>query len=323
MKEILIDHNNAGQKIEKFVKNFLKEAPLGFIYKAFRKKDIKVNGHWVRKDVVLKEGDVLRIYVTDEQLKDFLQPKKAEKKNLSYPIIYEDSNILIVNKPSGIMVVGDGKETRKTLAKEVVDYLYFKGEYDPNSGAFTPAPAHRIDRNTSGLVLFGKNDASLKALTELFRNRENICKTYLGLAKGEISEAGEIDKPLKKDSNKGMVYVCSYEKGGKEAKTKYRPVEFFDGYTLLELELLTGRTHQIRVHLASILHPLVGDGKYGDFETNRFFKSRFDFDHQFLHASKIRFGKIDGALSYLDGKTFEAPFSKDEVKVLSSLEKLP
>lgn len=322
MKEITIDRNNAGQKVEKFVKNYLKEAPLGFIYKAFRKKDIKVNGRWVRKDAVLEEGDVLRIYVTDEQLKDFLLPKKVEKKNISYPIVYEDENILIVNKPSGVMVVGDGKETRKTLAKEVVDYLYFKGEYDPSSGAFTPAPAHRIDRNTSGLVLFGKNDASLKALTELFKNRENIRKTYFGLAKGEISQEGEIDKPLRKDSSKGMVYVCSVEKGGREAKTKYRPVQFFKGFTLLELELLTGRTHQIRVHLASIGHPLVGDGKYGDFETNRFFKSHVGFDHQFLHAAKIQLGKITGTLSYLSDKSFEAPFSKEETKVLSSLEKL-
>lgn len=322
MKEIRIDHNNAGQKAEKFVKNYLKEAPLGFIYKAFRKKDVKVNGHWIRKDAILEEGDVLRIYVTDEQLKDFLLPKRVEKKNLSYPIIYEDENILIVNKPSGVMVVGDGKETRKTLAKEVVDYLYFKGDYDPDSGAFTPAPAHRIDRNTSGLVLFGKNDASLKSLTDLFKNRENISKTYLGLAKGEIWKEGRIDKPLKKDSSKGMVYVCPIEKGGKEAKTLFHPVKNFKGYTLLELELLTGRTHQIRVHLASVGYPLVGDGKYGDFETNRLFKNRFGFDHQFLHAERIHFGRIDGILHYLSDKTFEAPLSKEEVKVLSSLEKL-
>ncbi len=321
MKEITIDHNNDGQKAEKFVKNYLKEAPLGFIYKAFRKKDVKVNGHWIKKDAILHEGDLLRIYVTDEQLKDFLVPSKAIKRPLEHEIVYEDENVLLINKRAGVMVVGDGDETRKTLAKDVVDYLYYKGEYDPKGGAFTPSPAHRIDRNTSGLVIFGKNDASLKELTLLFKNRKNIGKTYVALVKGEIYSSGEIRKPLRKDPSIGLVKVCPIEKGGKEAITEYKPLENFDGYSLVELELLTGRTHQIRVHMASIGHPLVGDGKYGDFETNRLFKSKVHYDHHFLHAKSMSFGVVEGVLSYLSDKTFEAPLPKEDLEVLSYLRK--
>lgn len=307
--------------MEKYIRNWLKQAPLGFIYKAFRKKDVKVNGHWVKKDAILQEGDVLRVYVTDAQFNEFLLPRKAEKKDLPYPIVYEDKDVLIVNKPSGVMVVGDGKETQKTLAKEMVDYLYFKGEYSPNSGAFVPSPAHRIDRNTSGLVLFGKNDAALKALTLLFKNRENISKTYLALVKGDLKNPGKVDKPLRKDPTKGLVSVCPIEKGGKEAITLYKPVKNYDGYTLIELELLTGRTHQIRVHMASIGYPLVGDGKYGDFETNRLFKAKCRLSHQFLHASKISFGKVENAIKGLSEKTFDAPLSEEEINVLSLVEK--
>lgn len=320
MKEIRINFENAGQKAEKFVKNYLKEAPLGFIYKAFRKKDIKVNGHWVKKDAILKEGDLLRIYVTDEQLQDFLKPRKAEKRPLNYPIVYEDKNVLFVNKPDGVMVVGDGKETRKTLAKEVVDYLYFKGEFDPAGGAFTPSPAHRIDRNTSGLVLFGKNDASLKTLTELFKNRENLCKTYVCLVKGDIGKEGKVDKPLKKDASKGIVRVSSVDEGGKEAITIYKPLKRFEDYTLLSVSLLTGRTHQIRVHMASIGHPLIGDAKYGDFAINRLFKDRFGLQHQFLHAERMDFKSIPSPLDYLSNKSFKAPLTPKEMEILSSLE---
>ncbi len=322
MKEIVIDHNNSGQKAEKFVKNYLKEAPLGFIYKAFRKKDIKRNGHWINKDEILHEGDILRIYVTDQQLADFLLPVKANKKPLSYPIVYEDRNVLIVNKPSGLLVVGEGKDNRKTLANEVVDYLYYKGEYDPNAGSFRPSPAHRLDRNTSGLVVFGKTDAALKGLTEIFKNRENICKSYLALVVGELAYPGRIALPLRKDPHRGFVSVCPLERGGKEAITEYRPLHRYDGYTLLEVSLLTGRTHQIRVHMASVKHPLVGDAKYGDFATNRLFKSLYHFDHQFLHAYKISFGKTTGVLEGVAEKTFEAPLATKESELLSRLRKL-
>ncbi|MCF0112459.1 MAG: RluA family pseudouridine synthase [Bacilli bacterium] len=311
MKESRITSLNAGQKVEKFVKKFLPEAPLGFIYKAFRKKDIKVNGHWVKKDFVLSEGDVVRIYVTDAQLADFAKPRPAEKKPFPYPILYEDDNVLIVNKPKGVLVYGDKTGVRETLGNAVLDYLYLKGEFDPSDHSFVPSPAHRLDRNTSGVVCYGKTDAALKALTDLFKERDEIQKEYLALVVGDVATGGRIDKPLKKDEYSGRVSIAPLSEGGKTAITDYYVEKRFGDYTLLRLDLLTGRTHQLRVHLASIHHPIVGDEKYGDFEDCRKLKRLTGIDYQLLHAHKISFKNVSGVLSPLKGKEIAAPMPKE------------
>lgn len=319
MVEIKVSSLEDGQKIEKFVKKSLSEAPLGFIYKAFRKKDIKINGHWVKKDEVVKAGDIVRIYVTDEQLKDFSKPKKAIKQPFPYEIVYEDDNILIVNKPSGILVYGDEKEKRNTLTRYVNNYLYYKGEYDPAHSSFTPSPAHRLDRNTSGLVLFGKKDAALKELEVLFKERKDISKKYLALVAGIVTGEGEVDAPLLKDEKSGMVKVSAISLGAKSAKTLYRPLEIYPDSTLVECGLLTGRTHQIRVHMAYIHHPLLGDAKYGDFALNKIYRDKYALSSQFLHAYRFEFGKIDGILAYLSGRKFEAALPKDKEKIIEEL----
>lgn len=319
MKEVTIHSSNAGQKAEKFVKKYLSEAPLGYIYKAFRKKDIKANGHWIKKDYVLKEGDVLRIYVSDAQLEDFRKPRPAEKKPFPYPILYEDGNVLIVSKPKGLLVYGDKTGVRETLGNAVLDYLYLKGDYDPEDSSFTPSPAHRLDRNTSGIVVYGKSDAGLKALTDLFKTREGISKRYLALVLGDLEGEGEINKPLKKDEISGRVSVCSLANGGKSALTKYKALERYGDYTLLEVDLVTGRTHQIRVHLASIRHPIVGDEKYGDFANCRKVKRLTGLENQFLHAYKISFGDLGGVLRPLSKKEFVSPLPQDERQIIDKL----
>ncbi|MCQ2798329.1 MAG: RluA family pseudouridine synthase [Bacilli bacterium] len=319
MKEIVVNKQNSGQKIEKFVKRYLTEAPLGFIYKAFRKKDIKVNGHWVHKDHVVNEGDVVRIYVTDAQLADFAKPREAIKQDFPYRIVYESENVLIVDKPAGILVIGDSNETRNTLARKVLDYLYFKGEFDPNNHIFVPSPAHRLDRNTAGLVVFGKTDAALHELEEMFKERNNIEKRYTALVAGVLNGEGEVDAPLAKDAEQGIVKVTPISKGGKKALTKYRVLKNFDDATLVECELITGRTHQIRVHMASIDHPMVGDGKYGDFQTNRIFKSIYNFDRQFLHATSMTFHQCRYPLKELEGQTFVSNLTKEEAELIAHL----
>jgi len=319
MKEIIIDSKNSGQKAEKFVRRYLSEAPLGYIYKAFRKKDIKVNGHWIHKDDILQEGDVVRIYVTDQQLADFAKPREATKADLPFPIIYEDANVLIVDKPSGLLVIGDEDEKRNTLGHKVLDYLYFKGEFDPNNHAFVPAPAHRLDRNTAGLVVFGKTDAALKELEELFKDRSEIEKRYTALVSGVLKGKGEIKAPLKKNPMSGLVSVTPIENGGKESLTRYVAKENFTDSTLVEVELVTGRTHQIRVHFQSIQHPVIGDGKYGDFAVNRLYKNAYGFDHQFLHATSLGFKNVAGVLSALKGKTFLSPLSAEETSLIAQL----
>lgn len=303
MKEIIIDRLNANQKAEKFVKKYLNDAPLSFIYKTFRKKDIKVNGHWIDKGYTLKENDVLRIYVTDQQLEDFNKPKPLIKLAFNHEIIYEDENILVVNKPSGLLVHGDEEEKRLTLSNQVLSYLFSKGEYDPKN-TFTPSPAHRLDRNTSGIVFFGKNNDVLQALMQIFKEKDNIQKYYYTLVLGKTDRNGTIDKPLIKDEKNNLVRVDLKSEYAKNAITKYTLINSFKDTSLLSVQILTGRTHQIRVHLASINHPVIGDAKYGNFEKNKEYQKLYGLNHQFLHCYKVKFLNLNNCLSYLSNKEF-------------------
>ena len=316
MISLLVTSKDANQRVDKYLKKYLNEAPLSFIYKLFRKKDVKINKHWVKENYILQEGDELSIYVTDEQIKEFNKPKQIEKVNLNHPIIYEDENILIVDKPRGLLVHGDQNEKSVTLANEVINYLYFKNEYDPKDKGFVPAPAHRLDRNTSGLVVFAKNLISLQQLEELFKDKDNIEKHYLALVKGVVDQKLEINSPLLKDEKTGTVRVS---KGGKSALTFVEKVKIYGDFSLVDVQILTGRTHQIRVHLASVNHPVVGDSKYGDFKVNKEFKDLYGFENQFLHAYKLKFKKLDGRLSYLSNKEFVSKLPAVEEKLLKYL----
>ena len=305
MLEIKIDTKNSNQRIDKLVRKVLPNASLSFIYKLFRKKDVKVNKHWVDINYILNEGETVQIYVTDAQIESF-QKDESLNKTFTFPhkIIYEDDNILIVNKPKNLLVHGDEKDKKRTLANDVLNYLYSKGEYVPNSG-FAPGPAHRIDRNTSGIVVFGKKIEVLQQLLDLFKEKDQIKKTYLALVKGKVTEKGRIDAKLEKNEAKNQVFV-SKSINAKTAITLFEPYKIYKDTTLLKVNILTGRTHQIRVHMSYIGHPIVGDKKYGDIDFNKKYNSLFGIDNQFLHASSIKFGELDGVLSYLSNKEFTA-----------------
>ena len=319
MKKVVISSKEANQRVDKYVKKFLNEAPLSFIYKLFRKKDVKINGHWVKENYILNEGEELTIYVTDEQFEVFNKPKEVEKVTLNHQIVYEDENILIVNKPRGLLVHGDEGEKKLTLSNEVINYLYFKGEYDPrNDHGFTPGPAHRLDRNTSGLVVFGKNLISLQELEDLFKEKEEITKEYKALVVGKFDGERHISAPLLKDEKTGLVRIS---KQGKNADTIAKSLGKYGDFTLVNVQILTGRTHQIRVHLASIGYPVLGDSKYGDFKVNKEVKEKYKFENQFLTAYKLSFKNLKGHLSYLSGKTFEVKLPDEEEKLLSKLTK--
>lgn len=315
MKEIKIKKEFSNQRVDKFVRKYLNDAPLSFIYKLFRKKDVKINDHWVKPEYILKCDDNLKIYVTDEQLNDFIKPLEYSKINFDIDIIYEDENILIVNKPSGILVHGHINEKRITLSNKVLGYLVNKNEYNPNDRGFVPSPCHRLDRNTSGLVIFAKNIISSQILMEEFKTHNNLSKVYIGLVKGKVNNKGKIDAPLYKDENTGKVTIKSIKDGGKNALTYYEPICFNELYSLLKINIVTGRTHQIRVHLSYIDHPLIGDSKYGDFNINKIFEKDFNYKNQFLHAYSISFNKLPNELSYLSNKTFKAklPLNKEKI----------
>ena len=321
MREFIIQKSEEGQTLEKYVQKLLMSAPMSFIYKLFRKKDIKVNGHHEDRKFLLKENDQVAIYIKEEQFEEFLKEKAIQPNDkIKDWIIYEDENVLFINKPSGLLVQKSAPQD-ESLDQFVCEYLMFKGEYDPNKDlAFKPGPAHRLDRNTSGLVAFGKNHQSLELLFELFKNHDLINKHYLALVVGQVEkDKGVVDAPLKKDETKNMVFVS---KDGKTAKTVYKVVQRFKDYTLLDVTLLTGRTHQIRVHMAYINHPIVGDQKYGDFEKNRIFKQHYGLASQFLHAYKMGFGDLPAPLTNLSRKEFVAEPNEEIANILTKLENI-
>jgi len=295
MLEVVIEYKEANQKVFKFLKKYLNNAPLSLIYKTFRKKDVKVNGKRVNEDYILKENDVLQIYLPNN-FQELSKKMEIIKTEITFSVLYEDENILAVYKPQGLLVVEDQKEKINTLANQVLTYLQEKNEYSTETMGFVPAPVHRIDRNTSGIVLIAKNILTSQELTRMFKERTNIIKTYIALVKGQIKESGIINKNLIKDEDKSLVKVCSSNEGVK-AITYYEPIEIIKEYTLLSLRIKTGRTHQIRVHLSSLNHPLIGDAKYGDFSLNKLFKRNYQWENQFLHANEISFEDIEGPLS--------------------------
>ena len=308
MRILKIGKNDAGQRLDKFLTKAVKGLPLSMMYKAIRTKKIKVNRTRAKENQVLLEGDEIQLFIKDEF---FDLPQKdnsalgAIKPKLS--IIYEDENILLLNKRPGVLVHEDTAGGENTLILHVKAYLYQNGEYDPaDEQSFAPALCNRIDRNTGGIVIAAKNAASLRAMNEKIKQNQ-VSKFYLCAAHGKMPKKAETLRGyLRKDSEKNLVTVSDTPlKGGKSIETRYRVLREKNGNSLLEVELITGRTHQIRAHLAHVGHPLLGDGKYGK---NRAEKGR-GYKYQALYAYKLMFDPVEGdsVLSYLEGKSFSIP----------------
>ena len=306
MRELTIGKNDAGQRVDRFASKALPLLPPALLQKYIRLKRIKVNGGRAQRDQRLREGDVLQLYINDE----FFDKPREDNLFLtlfrpSLDIVYEDENLMLLNKRPGLVVHADETEKVNTLINHIQAYLYQKREWNPRwENAFTPALCNRIDRNTGGIVIAAKNAETLRIINQKIRDRE-IDKRYLCITVGTPRPPqGEVSCFLLKDEKKKQVAV--YHRpvpGGKTAVTRYRTLETRQELSLLEVELLTGRTHQIRATMADLGCPLLGDGKYGDGQVNR----RYGETRQALYSYRLTFDfpTDAGLLNYLRGRSFQ------------------
>lgn len=296
---IEIGSNEAGQRCDKFLRKLLKDVPLSAIYKAFRKGDIRISGRKIKEQYVLEEGDIIEI----KYLKTSGEKKVFNRIDNKLKITYEDANMLLVEKWPGVLVHSDKKEGEPTLTDYVLSYLYDKGDYEPEKEiTFTPAPCNRLDRNTSGTVIFGKNFKYLKVLNEAIRNKD-IEKYYEALVKGRIKDGIYKGYILKnEDANISKVFMNKVP-NSKEISMEVKTVQSCGTFSFIEINLITGRSHQLRAHLAELGNPIVGDPKYGDKKLNSFFVNRYGLDYQFLYAYKLIFKSDSDELAYMKNKT--------------------
>ena len=306
MREIVIEKNDAGQRLDKFLTKAVKGLPQSMMYKLIRTKKIKVNRKRAEQNYMLKQGDSIQLFIREEF---FSSPERDDgalariKPKLN--ILYEDENIILLNKRPGVLVHEYTEGAENTLLMHMKAYLYQKGEYDPDEeNSFAPALCNRIDRNTGGIVIGAKNAEALRVMNEKIRDG-HISKFYLCLVHGvPAKKQDKLYAFLRKNSKDNTVEVRKeYFSGAKEIITGYRVLEPRGDKALLEVELFTGRTHQIRAQMAAIGHPLMGDGKYGVNRTEK----KDGYKYQALYAYKLRFKSTEeeNILSYLEGRTFE------------------
>ena len=327
MKELTIGTNEAGQRLDKFLRKYLKEAGSGFLYKMLRKKNITLNGAKADGSEKLENGDRVCFFLSDETLDKFRGPipaggqerktgaftgtseKKGTKTFPQVPVIYENEHILLLDKPAGLLTQKAVPEDY-SLNEWLIDYLLRQGQITQEGlRTFRPSVCYRLDRNTSGLVICGKTLAGSQKMSELLRER-TVHKYYRLFAAGRVELDGITDAWLSKDEKNNQVKILPAAPADSSKAfhiiTGCHPLACYKGYTYLEVELFTGKSHQIRAHMAALGHPLIGDGKYGDKQINGRFRKQ-GIRSQMLHAYRIEFPEMDGCFAGLSGRSFTAP----------------
>ncbi len=301
MITLKIEPEDSGKKLHRYMRQRLTEMPLSGIYKMIRVGRVKVNGKKGKMETVLQPGDELSLFMPEEEFAMLAKPKKKFSGMRSdIDVVYEDEHLLVVNKPIDLLTHPDQAEHKDTLIGRALAYLYKRGEI-ADGRAFMPATVNRLDRNTSGLVLIGKDGDTLRSLTADIREHK-VTKTYITIVHGVVERDGVVDLPLFREQGQNRTHVATGAKAlhAKSAKTKYRVLAAGRNMTLLEVDIESGRTHQIRVHLKSIGHPLIGDTKYGG-------KPVFGLTHHLLHAYRVILP---------DGREFAAPMPEMFTSIL-------
>ena len=316
MIKLTIGENQGNQRLDRFLKKYFAKASLSHIYKLIR-KDVKVNGKRKNAETMLNVGDEITVYISEEDAAALQKEVKKISAKKQFTVVYEDRNIIVVAKPFGLLTHGDRHEKKNHLANQVVDYLIANGEYDPRADrTFVPSPANRLDRNTTGLVIFGKNSTALQELNKIIRERDAVDKIYMTIATGKLTKSLHLKDYMVKDEARNTVSITEDTEQGKMMDTEVFPVMHSNkgkGYTLVEVKINTGRTHQIRVQLAEAGHPVLGDTKYGTATQNRIAKERYGLSTHLLHAYKLAFSGCDkdSPLAYLNGKEFICPLPEN------------
>jgi len=312
MKEIRIGENESGQRLDKFLLKYMSRAPKSFIYKMLRKKNITLNGKKAQGNEQLRQGDAVKLFLSDDTIGKFSETRTAGYAETELDILYEDKHTIFINKPAGMLSQKAAAED-VSLVEHLIAYLLKTGQISEEALAtFRPSVCNRLDRNTSGIVAAGKSLAALQQLSAMFRER-SLKKYYLCLVHGRVTEARRISGFLSKDERTNRVRVQragerrSPQKEEARIETEYCPLRSGDGVTLLEVHLITGKTHQIRAHLAAEGHPIIGDYKYGMRSVNDSFKKEYGLSTQLLHSCRLCFPECTGALSNLSGREITAP----------------
>ena len=320
MQEFLIGENEAGQRLDKYLKKKLNQAQASFLYKMLRKKNIVLNGKKADGSEKLYANDIVKMFLSDETIEKFSGTVvDTSMQNLRYPsvhldILYEDEDILVINKPAG-MLSQKAAPTDISANEYIIGYLLRENVITPDALAtFKPSICNRLDRNTSGILIAGKTVRGLQSMAEQLKQR-SVRTYYCCLVLGHVPAEEEIAGWLWKDEKNNKVTISGTEKPESSfIRTGYRPLEQFSGFTLLEVHLITGRSHQIRAHLASIGHPIVGDPKYGDLRVNQRFRRQCGVKSQLLHACRMEFP---------DGKRVEAPLPEEFLQAVAYLKTTP